>query len=173
MGLFKKKPDPISDRGRALNARIAELESKIKQLNAQAQRAENQNHDGRFRSTAYPHGPTVTTPRPPEPPPDPVFEKVDQHPLKAGAVEKDGPRRYNELGLRKYDLFSMWERLRQQFRGPTAPNPKLVNYLAAGSIQGLRPLRYEKRVARRRFIALAIVLGAALLGIFLSLAKRH
>ena len=171
MGLFKKKPDPISERGRELNAKIAALESKIKQLNAQAQKSESS--EGRFRSTAYPQGQAPPAHRQPEAMPDPVFEKVDQQPLKAGNEEKDSPRRFNELGLRKYDLFSLLERLRQQFRGPAAPNPKLVNYLAAGSIQGLRPLRYEKRVARRRFIALAIVLGAALLGIFLSLARRH
>ena len=54
MGLFKKKPDPISERGRELNAKIAALESKIKQLNAQAQKSESS--EGRFRSTAYPQG---------------------------------------------------------------------------------------------------------------------
>jgi hypothetical protein len=40
-----------------------------------------------------------------------------------------------------------------------------VNYLAAGSIQGLRPLRYEKRVARNRFIVLAVILLLALWGL--------
>jgi len=171
MGWFKKKADPISQRGRELNARIAALESKIKQLHEQSQRADAS--ETRFRSTAYPEGPTVTTPKPPAPSPDPVFEKVDQDSLKSCQEEGGRARRYNELGLRKYDLFSVWERIRQQWRGPPAPNPKLVNYLAAGSIQGLRPLRFEKRVARRRFIALAVVLAIVLLGIFLSLARRH
>ena len=41
-----------------------------------------------------------------------------------------------------------------------------MSYLAAGGIQGLRPLRYEKRVARNRFIALVIVLLVILLGVF-------
>ncbi len=169
MGLFRKKADPISDRGRELSAKIAALESKIKQLDSQAREAKSA--EGRYRSTAYPQGTTVAAPKPPAG--DPVFEKVDQNQLKSGKPEGDDRRRFNELGLRKYDLFSVWERLRQQWRGPPAPNPKLVNYLAAGSIQGLRPLRFEKRVARRRFIALAIVLGIVLLGIFLSLARRH
>ncbi|HWD20648.1 MAG TPA: hypothetical protein VHB20_15375 [Verrucomicrobiae bacterium] len=167
MGPFKKKVDPISARGRELNSKIAALESKIKELNEQARRSETP--DARFRSTAYPQGQTPPAP----PPPDPVFEKVDRKPLASGPGAEGEERRYNELGLRKYDLYSIWERLRQQWRGPAAPNPKLVNYLAAGSIQGLRPLRYEKRVARRRFIALAIVLSIVLLGIFLSLAKRR
>ena len=54
---------------------------------------------------------------------------------------------YNELGVRKYDLVATWQRVKNIFKTPPASNPKLVNYLAAGSIQGLRPLRYEKRVA--------------------------
>jgi hypothetical protein len=41
-----------------------------------------------------------------------------------------------------------------------------VNYLAAGSIQGLRPMRYEKRVARNRVLFIALVLLALLVGIF-------
>jgi hypothetical protein len=45
-------------------------------------------------------------------------------------------------------------------------NPKLVNYLAAGSIQGLRPMRYEKRVARNRVLALVIVILLVLVGLW-------
>src|SRR5581483_11395728 len=128
--------------------------------------------EGRFRSTAYPSGQTVPGPKA-HGAEEPVFEKVDQQPLKAEEEPANAAKRYNELGIRRYDLFSWWERLRRQFQGPPAPNPKLVNYLAAGSIQGLRPLRFEKRVARRRFIALAIVLAIVLLGILLDLARRH
>jgi len=170
MGLFKKKADPISERAHDLNAKIAALESKIKQLNEQARRSESS--DGRFRSTAYPQGQTVSTPKPAAAS-EPVFESVDRKSLKSDEAPNGEAPRYNDLGLRKYDLFSLWERLREQWRGPAAPNTKLVNYLAAGSIQGLRPLRYEKRVARRRFIGLAIVLTIVLLGIFLFLARRH
>ena len=62
------------------------------------------------------------------------------------------------LGVRKYDLPALWDRLRNHFRGPTTTNPRLVNYLAAGGVHGLRPMRYEKRVARNRFLALVILL---------------
>jgi hypothetical protein len=62
-------------------------------------------------------------------------------------------------------LAGAWRRLRAHFRGPPASNPRLVTYLAAGSIKGLRPLRYEKRVARNRFIALFVILLALLWGI--------
>ena len=48
-----------------------------------------------------------------------------------------------------------------------------MSYLAAGGIQGLRPLRYEKRKARRRFIIFASVLFLLLLGTFLGLYRRR
>ncbi|HTD65857.1 MAG TPA: hypothetical protein VK846_04915, partial [Candidatus Limnocylindria bacterium] len=79
---------------------------------------------------------------------------------------------YNELGVRKYDLAATWGRLKNLFKTPPASNPKLVNYLAAGSIQGLRPLRYEKRVARNRFIFLIVVLLLVLWGIIAVIFKR-
>jgi hypothetical protein len=48
-----------------------------------------------------------------------------------------------------------------------------VSYLAAGGIQGLRPLRYEKRVARNRFIFFVIFLVLILLGTFLVFLKKQ
>jgi hypothetical protein len=114
-----------------------------------------------------PHGPTVN--RSDEPPPpavnEPIFEEVDQDRLKSRAENGTTPGHYNELGVRKYDLPALLRRLRNHFRGPSTTNPKLVNYLAAGGIQGLRPMRYEKRVARNRFILLVIGLFLLLLGI--------
>ena len=69
--------------------------------------------------------------------------------------------------MRKYDLLALLRRLRGNFRGPSTTNPKLVSYLAAGGIQGLRPLRYEKRVARNRFIFFVVILLLVLLGTLL------
>jgi hypothetical protein len=48
-----------------------------------------------------------------------------------------------------------------------------VNYLAAGGVHGLRPLRYEKRVARNRFIALVIVIVVVLLGLLPFFLRSH
>jgi len=177
MGWFTKKVDPISERAGALNAEIAALEGKIKKLDAQL---EQRVPHPRLRSTAVPHGPTVThtssTPAPvpqtPAAPSEPVFEEVDQHRLKARGETPTTSEHYNELGMRKYDLTALFRRLRNHFRGPAATNPKLINYLAAGSIQGLRPLRYEKRVARNRFIVLVVFLLLVLLGI-ISMFVRH
>jgi hypothetical protein len=170
MALSKKKPDPISDKARALNDQIAALEAEIKTLDTQLTRRP----EPKFRSTAPPPGETMA--RHPEKtmsafvskPGEPVFEEVNRTKLAARA-EAEALEIFNELGVRKYDLPALFHRLRNHFRGPTTSNPRLVNYLAAGGVQGLRPLRYEKRVARNRFFALVIVVTAVLLGLFLML----
>lgn len=169
----KKKPDPITDKARALNDEIAALEAQIKKLDEQLQRTPTP----KFRSTTNPHStpvsyvPEKSTP-PPPPKPEPVFEDVKIKSLNPGA-ENEVPEIYNDLGVRKYDLPALWNRVRNHFRGPTTNNPRLVTYLAAGGVQGLKPLRYEKRVARNRFIGLAFVLLLILLGIVLLVAQHH
>ena len=50
-------------------------------------------------------------------------------------------------------------------RSPGAQS-KFVNYLAAGSIQGIRPLRYERRIARNRFLVMFGVLVLVMFSIF-------
>lgn len=166
MAWFKKKADPISERARALNAEIAALENRIKKYEAQA---ESQPSGPRMRSTALPR---ATKPAPPPTPTAPVFEKVDTKRLMKPAESESTPEHFNEFGVRKYDLPALLRRLREHFRGPAASNPKLVSYLAAGGIQGMRPLRREKRIARNRTIALAIFLLLVLLGMFAVLHGR-
>jgi len=167
MGLFRtsKKADPISERARALSAEIAALEAQIKELDTKALQMQP-----RLRSTARPHGPGGAAVAPTFR--EPVFETVDHHRVKAPTEPEATPGHYNELGVRKFDLVGAWRRLQNHFHGPPANNPQLVNYLAAGSIQGLRPLRYEKRVARNRVIALTLILIAVGWGIVAVLSKR-
>jgi hypothetical protein len=171
MGFFRKKADPISDRSRALNGQIATLEAKIKKLSAQLQ----DRSPPRLRSTACGDGATTSPPRrvAGSPSDEPVFEEVDQNRLTAAAEPPLTAQHFNELGVRKYDLFAVWQRLKRHFQAPSAANPKLINYLAVGSIQGLRPLRYEKRVARNRFLLLTCVFVLVLVGIFYGLVRRH
>ena len=173
MSLLNKKPDPISDKARALNDEIAALEAEIKRLDSQLSRAPAP----KFRSTATPQGATIIsrTPEKPVPPPpkaEPVLEEVRRGPL-APTEEGEASEIYNELGVRRYDLPALWNRIRNHFRSPTTSNPRLVNYLAAGGVQGLRPLRYEKRVARNRVITLALFFFGILLGILLLYLKRR
>jgi len=185
MGLFKKKPDPIGERAKDLNNQIAALEAEIQKLAEQREtpppaasppaftvlppapaRGISSSHP-RLRSTARPRGPNV-----PAAAQEPVFEEVGQDRIKSES--KPAPSaNHHELDVRKDDLASAWERLKTHFRGPVASNPKLVHYLSAGSIQGLRPLRYEKRVARNRFIVLAVGLMLALWAIIAIFVSRN
>jgi cell division protein FtsB len=171
MAFAKKKVDPISDRSRALNEQIAALESEIQKLDTQLQRAPTP----KFRSTAIPHGATIARAHEPAPPPsppvhEPVFEEVKSL---SDSEETTAPDQFNELGVRKYDLPALFNRIRNHFRRPTTNNPRLVAYLAAGGVHGLRPMRYEKRVARNRFIFFAIVLFVILFGTICVFMRNH
>jgi len=162
MGLFKKKADPISDRARKLNAEIAALELKIKKL---------EQAGGAPRPQAGAVAAPPNSPRVARPPREPVFEEVDRNRWSQPEAVST-PEQYNELGVRKYDLAGLWRRFQGFFRSAPPNNPRLINYLAAGSIQGLRPLRYEKRVARNRVIGLCLILLVVLLSI-VGLIMRH
>lgn len=165
---WKQKPDPVSERARALNAKIAALESQIKKLNAESIKSSAR---PRLRSTAVPHGATVSHKPAPPVSSEPIFEDVDQKRLKAQTETIAPQEHFNELGVRKYDLAGLLRRWKNHFRGPSTPNPQLVNYLAAGGVQGLRPMRYERRVARNRVIALAVIFLLVLLGLLAMIKK--
>jgi hypothetical protein len=181
MRLFKKKHDPFSQRAADLNEQIAALEEQIKQLTAE-QTATIPAHPApppaatqpRLRSTAKPRGAQpASAPEPPAPArsQEPIFEEVDQERIQV-QQEEAASGDLNGLGVRKHDLVAFWRRLTAHFRGPSTTNPKLVNYLAAGSIQGLRPMRYEKRVARNRFLFLAVIILLVLWGLISIYLKK-
>jgi cell division protein FtsB len=173
MALLKKKVDPLTDRAKALNAEIAALEAKIRKLDQQAGTPDVNKSGARVRSTALPHGSTIlATNTPPAKEPEPVFEEVDQKTIKDTTAQRSAALPIDDLSAPPPKV-GFLDRLEQIFRPPPLSNPKLVNYLAAGSIQGLRPLRYEKRVARNRFLALALVLVIVLFGICAALIKHR
>jgi hypothetical protein len=160
MGLFNKKSsDPISARSRELNAQINALESKIKEL---SDNIDHQKVHPKVRSTSYPDAQNLSKPAAVAPR-EPIFERVE--PAKPATEYENSESHFNEFGVRKYDLLGAFRRMRRYFGGEPATNPKLVSYLAAGSIKGLRPLRYEKRIARNRFIFLSIFFVFILWGI--------
>jgi hypothetical protein len=171
MKLFGKTRDPLSSRAKQLNSEIARLQAEIEHLSARQAEAPAA---PRFRSTAS-RGASeepqrvelaYTAPRP-----APIFSAAPASPPNsAPAAAPD--RRYNELGVRKYDLVAAWQRLTSHLRGTTSDNPRMVSFLAAGSIQGLRPLRFERRVARRRFLALLVLLILILWGVTYVYLKR-
>jgi hypothetical protein len=170
-----KKPDILSDKARALSDEIAALEAEIKRLDTQMTRTPGP----KFRSTAMPPGSAMTSgpdktkaavPKPRAA--ETVFEEIKRGPLTPGP-ETDGPEIYNDLGLRRYDLPALWQRIRSHFQGPSTSNPRLVSYLAAGGVQGLQPLRYEKRKARYRFLLTAAGLLVVISGLFFYIFHRH
>lgn len=177
MGWLKRKKDPISEKAHDLTKQIKQLEDQIQQL-------ATKKHDPAEavppaspppRRSVPPHpaasadvssGSTAGSVTGRVPGRDPVFEPVRHERLQDLTAP---PAHYNELGVRKYDLPAAWRRLMGQLRGPSSQNPKLVDLLAAGSLQGIRPLRYEKRIARRRFLLVLTVLLLLLWGLFAAL----
>src|SRR5579871_3680029 len=112
MGLFRKKPDPISERARALKAEISQLETQISRLN---ERLSEQPPGPRVRSTAGPaspgKGPVAMTPAPapvPALPSKPPIEPLDTSRLKPPPEAATTEAHYNEMGVRKFDLAGGW-----------------------------------------------------------------
>lgn len=167
MPWLKKKPDPLTNRAKELSREIAQLEAEIQKLNSRKQTARPA-----VQSTVRPAASSSIPARPATPANDPVFEKVDFQRVAKSADPENTSAHYNDLGVRKYDLTALWRRIRNHFYGPPSSSPKLINYLAAGSIHGLRPLRYESRVARNRFIAATVFL-ALLLWSVIALYVKH
>ncbi len=177
MGWFSKKTDPIQSRAHALDAEIATLESKIRKLNAQIEKtaqAVSAPTKPRLRTNAQPaetdipHRASQTPPTAPASAISPTKSaiEVDLPPISIAPASVEIPAHYNSHGVRKFDLLGALQRFRKSLTGPEPSNPKLVTYLAAGNIHGLRPLRYEQRVARNRFIVLCFVLLGILFAIF-------
>jgi hypothetical protein len=160
MGLFRKRVDPMSDRARALNSEIAALEAQIRKCETRLERAPEA------------PSPVASVPRSPAPATELELEEIGSRQLTADPELERDIVHVNEYGVQKYDLPGLISKVRGFFRAPTTSNPKLVNYLAAGGIQGLRPLRYEKRVARNRFIVFALILLVLLIGLLTVFVPR-
>ena len=163
MNWLRRRPDPIDARKQDLTRQIEELEARIKSLGTQAEGSQSLEEIEHAFKTPSP----TRDPQPPRR--DPVFESVSQnrlHELQARATH------LNQLGAQKFDLPAAWQRLTAQFSSPKTTNPKLVDLLAAGSLQGMRPLRYERRIARRRFLLFLFGLLALLWGLFAGLVHN-
>ena len=77
--------------------------------------------------------------------------------------ERDSPSLYNDMGLRKFDLAGWWLRLKHSKNLPApTKNEQLVTLIATGRQHGHTALRKDTRLARNRFILLALVLLAVL-----------
>jgi hypothetical protein len=152
MALFGKKSDVISARSKVLNREIADLEAKIKKLSSAPAPKTREIRPANLQEAKSASA-------------EPVFETLPAKPSSMVSARPEDAAHFNEMGLRKYDLVSLLARIRGQFQRRPTQSPKLIQLIAAGNIHGLRPLRYEKRVARNRFIFVATVLALVVWGI--------
>lgn len=168
MGLFSKKADPLAQRAKTLNRRIAELEAEIARLNR------NVSAGDRSPSPASPTAPVSSRPSASADRgagvgaaqgQDPVYERIPRRPVEPAPGPDAVGREAMALGLKRPAWSQWWRRLKAQIVDPPPTNEKLVNYLAAGGIQGLRPLRFERRIARNRIVFVCVVLGLLLWGL--------
>ena len=150
IGWFKRKIDPMTSRSRELHGEIAALESQIAQLSNVATLADPRQIQTVLEKTRYL-------------PPDPILRADEElaHSLPP-VTDPNCLGLYNDQGVQKFDLAGWWLRVRHRLTPAPTGNDKLVTYLAAGRNYGYRALRSERRVARNRFILLALVLLAML-----------
>ena len=142
MGLFRKNKDPLKKRAKSVQNKLKKLHAQIQDLDENPGQVSYELHDLKQNDQSLPRRPST-------------MEKYQPLDTKTQRPEK------------------IWDRMTKHFRKPpVSNNPKMVNFLAAGSIQGLRPLRYERRVARNRFLAFTAVLMLILIGLFWTLIKQ-
>jgi hypothetical protein len=168
MTLFRRKPDPLSQRAQSLSVRIAKLESQISKLNAelQAARSGEASMDGPQASLGSKAASGARAAAAQEP----IFESMPPKP-QIQALSASREAEALGLGLKRMGARQWWERVRRHLTGAPPANDKLLQFLAAGGLQGLRPLRYERRVARNRIIFLCVVLALILWGLLLVFWK--
>ena len=142
MGLFQRNKDPLKKRAKSVQNKLNELQAQIQELDEVPAQELSKLHD--------------------------LNQKKPSLPRRPSAMEKDQPL---DTSVQRPE--KLWNRIIKNFRKPpVSTNPNMVNFLAAGSIQGLRPLRYERRVARNRFLAFTTVLVLILIGLFWTLIKQ-
>jgi len=142
MGLFQRNKDPLKKRAKSVQNKLNELQSQIQELDETPTQKSSKLHD--------------------------LHQNKPSLPRRPSKIEKDQP-----LGTSVQQPEKLWNRIIKNFRKPpVSTNPNMVNFLAAGSIQGLRPLRYERRVARNRFLAFTTILVLILIGLFWTLIKQ-
>ena len=134
MGWFTKPKDPMSARQAELDREIRAIQRRISDLAARplprAGIRPTRQPEPRFPLPAVPERPT------PAPAP----------------MSATGPRPGVSVPADRFNLVEAWQRWTQRLGIEPRRPSGLVHLMAAGSVHGLRPLRYERRIARRRFL---------------------
>lgn len=149
MGWLRKPKDPMAARQAELDREIQVIQRRISDLAArplpqpvpQPPRATQWPDGGAMASSDRSSAPSPAPYLAPQPAPAPLSV-----PLQRAAASGPG------APADRFNLVEAWQRwvhrLGFQPRRPSG----LVHLMAAGSVHGLRPLRYERKIARRRFL---------------------
>ena len=161
MGWFRRKTNPVTYRVEELNEQIRELKQKISSLKKDSAPS----NFGSFHRNY--EKPNISA--------EEKFSSVQGLSAKTPEdfSELNHPKLYNDQGARKFDLYGWLQRINKK-EGLPEPNPneKLVTYLATGRSHGYTALRRETRIARNRFILLAIILIGVLWSILSLLVPQ-
>lgn len=146
MGWFTKPKDPMSARQAELDREIQAIQRRISDLSArplpQARPTPPPSSSSRSAPSIQSTSSSWST-----------FEASSVRPTPAPApISVAGPRTGPAVPADRFNLVEVWQRWMQRLGGQPRRPSGLVNLMAAGSVHGLRPLRYERKIARRRFL---------------------
>jgi hypothetical protein len=157
--------DPISSRAKSLSSRARELKAEIRKLEKQSTR------EPKFQRTTSSKAKTSEVSNG-QPPLESMFETIEHETLGLKEPERDTKAHYNTQGVKKLDPMGWLKR--QSEKSPDSSHStseqenttKWVQYMATGGVQGIEPLRREKRIARNRFLLMFALFLVILCGIF-------
>lgn len=152
MGWFGKPKDPMSARQAELDREIQAIQRRISDLAARPlPQAQRQPPRPRESGPSHP-----AAPQRPSPSPAPAPFSIPGP--RTGGLGSQAPSD-------RFNLVEAWQRLVQRLGFHPRRPSGLVHLMAAGSVHGLRPLRYERKIARRRFLLSLSLLLLLLYGI--------
>ena len=96
-------------------------------------------------------------------PPSPRYPRPDPHSgdLFATSFQPAGTKTEND------------EQLSAQERGKLERNQRFANYFISGSVDGIRPLRGERRIQRNKAIAMVLFVAIILFAVLYWIARTH
>lgn len=146
MGWFRKPKDPMAARQAELDREIQAIQRRISDLAARPvpQPVPQPARARRWPDAASIPASDLSAQPTPAPLPAPAPFSVPTQRVAAASGPGAPADRFNLV-----EAWQRWvHRLGFQPRRPSG----LVHLMAAGSVHGLRPLRYERKIARRRFL---------------------
>jgi len=155
MGWFRKKSDPIESRVQELER---ELEALRGEIDRQCAEPATEEVPPAFRSSFYPGDKARSSAEE-----SLIFEADDQAALRQPV--KYLQERLDGLSSKQTGVRARIREIKENLGASPSSNPKLLKYLSTGNLEGLQPLRREKRIARNRVLFLTVLLALVLLGL--------